>query len=97
MYANIQLHTHPTLNPQPVLYEPQHYPQSHYSHAFDATQDTFALIQPQQNLFEPNTSFTQLLFAPFSTNLLDSQTFEVTKDQPNLYLCTLAVEPTLLI
>jgi len=59
LYANIKLHTLP--------HQPQYYPQSHYSHTFDATQYTFILTQPQQNLFEPNTSsFTQLLFAPFS-------------------------------
>ena len=61
LYENIKLHTLP--------HQPQYYPQSHYSHTFDATQDTFALTQPEQNIFEPNTSsFTQLLSTPFSTN-----------------------------
>ena len=59
LYANIQLHTLPTPKPQSVSHEPQYHPQSHYSHTSDATQDTFALTQPQQNLFESNTfSFT---------------------------------------
>jgi len=58
-------------------------------------QDTFSLTQPQQNLIEPKTSsFTQLLFAPFSTNFLDSQAFDATKDQPHPYLSTPIVKPT---
>ena len=55
--------------------EPQYYsnPQSHVSHTSNVTQATFYLIQPQEILFEPNTSsFTQLISASFSTNLLDS-------------------------
>ncbi|KAG5110686.1 hypothetical protein JHK82_039909 [Glycine max] len=68
---------------------------SHYSYTFVATQDTFALTQPQQILFEPNTSsFTQLLSTLFSTNLLGSRTFANTEDQPHPYLSTLVVEPT---
>ena len=67
LYANIKRNTVPTPNAKLVPHQPQYYPQSHYSHTFDATQYTFILTQPQQNLFEPNTSsFTQLLFAPFS-------------------------------
>ena len=63
LYAKIQLHTLPTLNPQPISHEPQYYsnPQSHVSHTSNVTQATFYLIQPQEILFEPNTSsFTQL-------------------------------------
>ena len=68
---------------------------SHYSHTSNAIQNTFSLTHAQQNLYEPNTSsFTQLLSAPFSTNLLDSQTFDATEDQPQPYLRTLAVKPT---
>ena len=69
LYANIKRNTVPTPNPKLVPHQPQYYSQSHYSHTFDATQDTFALTQPEQNIFEPNTSsFTQLLSTPFSTN-----------------------------
>ena len=86
LYAYIQLHTLPTPNPQPISHEPQYNsnPQSHVSHTSDATpsytyanlyQETFYLTLAQENLFEPNTSFTQLLFAIFFTNLLDSQKF----------------------
>ena len=57
LYENIHLYRLPTPNPQP-----QYYPQSRYSHIFDATQDIFALTQPHKNLFEPNAfSFTQFL------------------------------------
>ena len=75
LYANIKLHIIPTPNPQPISHEPQYYsnPQSHVSHTSNVTQATFYLIQPQEILFEPNTSsFTQLISASFSTNLLDS-------------------------
>ena len=43
LYANIQLHTLLTPNPQ-------YYPQSHYSQTSAATQDTFALTQPHHLL-----------------------------------------------
>ena len=90
LYENIHLYRLPTPNPQP-----QYYPQSRYSHIFDATQDIFALTQPHKNLFEPNTfSFTQFLSAPFSINLLDSQTFDAIDDSPRSYLSTSAVEST---
>ena len=48
LYGNIQLHTFPTPNPQILSHEPQYYPQSHYSHTSNATQDIFSLTQPQQ-------------------------------------------------
>ena len=37
LYANIELYTLSTLNPQPVPHQPQYYPQSHYLHTPDAT------------------------------------------------------------
>ena len=95
LYANIERNTLPTLNPQPILHRLQYYHQAHYSHTFHATNDTFALTQLQQNLFESNTfSFTQLLSAPYSTNFLDSQLFDATKDQSHPYLSTPVVKPT---
>ena len=57
LYANIECNTVPTLNPEPIPYQPQYYPQSHYSQLLDATQDTLALSQQEQNIFEPNTSY----------------------------------------
>jgi len=45
LYANIKLHIIPTPNPQPISHEPQYYPQSHYSHTSNATQDSFSLTQ----------------------------------------------------
>ena len=47
LYENIERNTLSTLNPEPIPHQSQYYPQSHYSHTSDATQDTFALIQPQ--------------------------------------------------
>ena len=39
--ANIELHTFPIPNPQPVPHQSQYYPQSHYSHASNATKTLF--------------------------------------------------------
>ena len=96
LYANIKRNTLPTPNPELVPHQPRYYPQFHYSHTSDATQDTFALTQPQQNLFELNTfSFTQLVSAPFPTNFLNTQAIDATEDQPHPYLSIPTIESTL--
>jgi len=56
LYANIERNTIPTPNPEPIPYRPQYYLQSHYSQLSDTTQETLALSQQEQNIFESNTS-----------------------------------------
>ena len=44
------------------------------------------------NCNKPHLSFTQLLSTPFFTNLLASQSFHLTKDQPHAFQSTPEVD-----